>query len=566
MLKVIIKSNLSIFFLYLSFCYYQPSFCQVFDAPAARIKSHQTNFYFSCEQGIYSDSINKGFNHKKLPHLIKKAMRNMVFVDGGSSVVNRVEWLTPTDRDTTLLFYNHDKLIKTNSFLMGKYEVTNKEYREFIYWVRDSIARSILAIRYKRFYEDTVNKILNWKIPIDWHDSTLCHEMYLDDSHRFYRRREFNSKKAIYQYSVGGDTIQLSVYPDTSRWTEEYRYSFNEPFTCMYFWHPAYDDYPVVGVNYNQALAYCHWRTEQLQKIIMNSKENITIPFEYRLPTEIEWDYASIGPYNSFIKKETIFPWNDESIINNEGEYYANSGIIMNENGFVDKYFQDDGFIHTSIVGHYPKNIFGLYDMAGNVSEWTEDAPHQISVMDYFECYPYLDPSGYNMDFKAISDTDDFHSLLKKIMEVKVADTLHELDIDTTYSTLNEKIRYDAKDMIHDYKVLKNTRNPRIVKGGSWADPSIYMLVCMNQVYCMDSSSCKIGFRVAMSVPESLLPYLYKDNYYKNQLKELKKDRKRIIHDIRVNHNSHYIIRKENRKTKWLFRKKFLSLKAHKEN
>ncbi|HRG39534.1 MAG TPA: SUMF1/EgtB/PvdO family nonheme iron enzyme, partial [Bacteroidia bacterium] len=54
----------------------------------------------------------------------------------------------------------------------------------------------------------------------------------------------------------------INVYPDTLAWVHDFTYSFNEPMTNMYFWHPAYDDYPVVGVTWKQARAFCIWRTQ----------------------------------------------------------------------------------------------------------------------------------------------------------------------------------------------------------------------------------------------------------------------------------------------------------------
>ena len=54
----------------------------------------------------------------------------------------------------------------------------------------------------------------------------------------------------------------VNVYPDTLCWVSDFTYSYNEPMTNMYFWHPTFDNYPVVGVSWRQARAFCFWRTQ----------------------------------------------------------------------------------------------------------------------------------------------------------------------------------------------------------------------------------------------------------------------------------------------------------------
>jgi formylglycine-generating enzyme required for sulfatase activity len=79
------------------------------------------------------------------------------------------------------------------------------------------------------------------------------------------------------------------VYPDTTAWIYDFSYSYNEPMSNFYFWHPAYDDYPVCGVSYWQCLAFLEWKSRILNKQYAKQKIKITCA----LPSEIEWDYAS---------------------------------------------------------------------------------------------------------------------------------------------------------------------------------------------------------------------------------------------------------------------------------
>lgn len=152
----------------------------------------------------------------------------------------------------------------------------------------------------------------------------------------------------------------INVYPDTLAWVHDFTYSFNEPMTNMYFWHPAYDDYPVVGVTWKQARAFCVWRTQLFNSFLLYSGQSFVNDF--RLPTESEWEYAARGG-NAL----SPYPWGGTYIRNALGCFLGNFKPMRGS-------YIDDGGFHTVKVVSYNPNDYGLYCMAGNVAEWTSNA------------------------------------------------------------------------------------------------------------------------------------------------------------------------------------------------
>ena len=218
--------------------------------------------------------------------------------------------------------------------------------------------------------------------------------MFLPENERYYRKKEIDTRKLFYEYyyidllaaskkdyTQAGDTKNanfanrpqgmkdrsvyvrkevINVYPDTLSWLHDYAYSYNDPVAQRYFWHPAYDNYPVIGVNWKQASAFCVWRTRLLESFLQSRKT--AIPNEFRLPTEAEWEWAARGG-NTF----SPYPWGGPYTRNDKGCFLANFKPLRGN-------YADDGGARTIIVAHYPANDFGLYDMSGNVSEWCADA------------------------------------------------------------------------------------------------------------------------------------------------------------------------------------------------
>lgn len=351
----------------------------------------------------------------------------MVLVDRGSME------LGPQENDSAWNIKANPRGVSIDAFWMDETEITNAKYKQFVFWVRDSIIRERLADpsyggneEYKIEEDREGNPIkpyLNWNKPIPWRnpsedearaiesvyrvnpitgvkelDPTQMNYRYEIYNHtqaakRKYRldpaRREYNTDKPVptdvpiiskdtayinddgvivretVTRGLTGDydflnTYIVNVYPDTTAWINDFDNAYNEPYVRMYFAHGGYSNYPVVGVSWEQANAFANWRTEYLRRSL--GKEGVYVE-PYRLPTDAEWEYAARAGID-----ENMYPWDgDMPLTEDKGCFYAN---FKPQKGN----YMKDGQLITSQVGTYSPNDFGLYDMAGNVSEWTSTA------------------------------------------------------------------------------------------------------------------------------------------------------------------------------------------------
>ena len=250
------------------------------------------------------------------------------------------------------------RVASVQGFYISKTEVTNKEYREFVYYVRDSIAHNLLGQ-----YNDNSHSI-DWSQKIDWKDDRL-EPIMLSPDERIFERKEIAPDKIVYNIDFFGSQQTISIYPDTLVWIRDFAYANNEPLAKNYFSNAAYDHYPVVGINLKQALAFCRWKTILINRSL-KEKEDTKIEVIVRLPSHTEWESAS------FEVKDSV------SIFNGNKGYSCNFGTITTVGGTMKKDFRDDGYFYTAPVKSYLPGPFGLYDMKGNVAEWTSTAREEI--------------------------------------------------------------------------------------------------------------------------------------------------------------------------------------------
>ena len=359
----------------------------------------------------------------------------MVYVPSG------VLHIGQSDQDIFASHTQRSRSISIQGFYMDDTEITNNEYRQFVYYVRDSIAHTYLD----HYYEtESGEEVIDWEYEIDWQDENIQDLFYQGDDVFKGKTREVDTRLLTYEYqevdwkkaasrSFQGsrqDLIQemeTPIFPDTLCWIRDFSYSYNEPFTRNYFWHPAFDDYPVVGVNWKMARAFCHWRT-YLWNYYRTDEPNTE---EFRLPTEYEWEYAARGG-----RDLAPFPW---------GAYYVRNAkgcLLANFKPGRGNYPEDGGYYTVRADAYFP-NDYGLYCMAGNVAEWTETA--------YFE-----NAQAY----------------------------IHDL---------NPDIKYNAADS--DPEVYKR----KVVRGGSWKDVLYYLQTGTRSWEYQDTTKSYVGFRCALT-------------------------------------------------------------------
>ena len=211
------------------------------------------------------------------------------------------------------------------------------------------------------------------------------------------------------------------IYPDTTVWIKDFKYSYNEPMHNDYFWHRAYAKYPVVGINWNQARAFAHWRTKIRNDYLSSRKKRKSTVGRFRLPTEVEWEYAARGGLES-----GIYPWGGPYLTDDRGCFMANFKPKRGD-------YATDSALYTVEADSFEPNDYGLYNMSGNVSEWTNSTYTKST-------YEFMSTVNPNFD-----NSNDTH---------------------------------------------------KVIRGGSWKDVAYYLRVASRDYEYADSARSYLGFRL----------------------------------------------------------------------
>ena len=264
---------------------------------------------------------------------------------------------------------------------------------------------------------------------------------FLPKEESYNAERTFNTKKIEYTYTTFDAEAAIksnsesrknffkektiSVYPDTTAWIKDFLYSYNEPMHNDYFWHDAYSDYPVVGVSWEQAKAFAHWRTMYKNQYQRSKKKKSQRVASFRLPSEAEWEYAARGGLES-----ATYPWGGPYTIDSKGCFLANFKPNRGD-------YASDNALYTVEAKSYWPNDYGLYNMSGNVSEWTESS---------------YDKGSYNFDSGLNPNISDSTNLRKVIRGGSWKDVAYFLRVSTRdYEYKDEKRSYLGFRTVQDY-------------------------------------------------------------------------------------------------------------------
>lgn len=342
----------------------------------------------------------------------------MSLIPGGAFVMGKA------DDDIVDLQDAPTKTVTVRSFYMDETEITNSEYRQFVHWVRDSILREKLAemadlegktqdddgigqfayvdaldpddlTPYQRYMLDTygddqrkINRDVDLIFDTEDYPDELYAEvmdgMHLPPDEWYNGQRTWDVDQFVFEYTYmdieeaakyrelkRSDFVEkypVKVYPDTTVWIRDFEYTYNVPMHNDYFWHDAYGDYPVVGITWEQADAFCQWRSlykNSYQK--SKGKQNVNM---FRLPSEAEWEYAARGGLDG-----ATFPWGGPYAKNDRGCFLANFKPLRGN-------YAADQALYTVEADAYEPNDYNLYNMAGNVSEWVASS-YDASSYEY---------------------------------------------------------------------------------------------------------------------------------------------------------------------------------------
>ena len=452
----------------------------------------------------YNNAENGGF--EVFPFVEQETGPGLILVEGGTFTFGRME------QDVMFDWGNNPHRVTISSFYMDETEISNLDYREYLYWL-------------ERVF-----------VPADL--------------------------KEVYDRAC----------PDENVWREKLTYA--EPQVEYYFRYPAYNHYPVVGVSWLQATNYAAWRTDRVNEQILvdmgfidwnpdpspelyfttdayltyetyemetdNRLQNIStgdyrnvkmedgilLP-KYRLPTEAEWEYAAyalIGnTLNERVLERKLYPWNGHYTRTDDKHYYgdfvANTrrgrGDLMGVAG----YLNDASDIPAPVNSYWP-NDYGLYNMGGNVAEWVMHVYRQTAHDEVYEFNPFR--GNYYEEKKRLEDgTVEDRDSIGQIPMVPVsdfkndrrrnyrqADNINYLDGDwasqiemdvwkNNSSDATEKMY--PKDLVNPYGYSLVGDHTRVYKGGSWIDPQYYAAPGQRRYMEEDESAKNLGFRCAMA-------------------------------------------------------------------
>lgn len=247
--------------------------------------------------------------------------------------------------------------------------------------------------------------------------------------------------------------------PDTLCFIKDFNNGYAKQMTEVYFWHPKYRNYPVSGINLNQAQRYCAWKTKKINKALKKLKNTKNRKIVFRLPTSFELEYIISKNIPKQKKGDVGFPFTKIlKKANTKGIIDKNALLVIDE--------RKDGFLFTSPSHTYKHSVIGLYNIFGNVAEWTNTPVNKLYNNTVYDSSKLKDKASPNIESNItyniiIPESTSHFARIKKVIE------------DTTY---------------------------HVVKGGSFAHTQFYTQPGAFHPVKRTQNHSWLGFRLVMEV------------------------------------------------------------------
>ena len=504
---------------------------------------------------------NGGFDYKGKDYKDQIQGPNLILIHGGTFTKGRVQ------DDVMKDWNNAPTRMQVRSFYMDETEVTNLMYIEYLDWLKrvfidqpeiyfSALPDTLVWRNQLGYYDDMVNNYLRHPafrthpvVGVSWQQANnfakwrtnRVNELILEE------------KGWIAKGARTSDAIKGRVNFDTETYLKRPDLVYGENYTADNVRAAENDteDQTQSFVGRRAQITVRGEGTEEDDVKVTNAsvEYGIVLP-EYRLPTESEWEYAALGlagirEYNSYQGKKK-YPWSgDTSRVTqsrNAGDQLANFKQGRGDYSGVAGWSNDDAEI-TADVYQYPPNDFGLYGMAGNVSEWVADVyrpltNNEVSDMNYFRgnlFQTYITEDGkasVNNDVINYDDNPNGRSVYSQLPGSIQKQNIVPNDFDSEFTNeqlLNtnglaadnlayadgdklfqrEKGNPDGEEMytnafdetrIAEEKRLTLVSNTtRVIKGASWKDRAYWLDPAQRRYMPEFLAADYIGFRCAMS-------------------------------------------------------------------